>query len=102
MLEKQEVEGKFNYGLALGSRFRIMNFGRPAFVGVAVGGNSAARADSQKSQLGSRHFTHLVIYAASELAEQTTPVALLLSDVQATVANVPLSLPVTSRSVSGF
>ncbi|CAE7192730.1 unnamed protein product, partial [Symbiodinium sp. KB8] len=38
-----------------------------------------------------RHFTHLVIYAASELAEQTTPVALLLSDVQATVANVSLS-----------
>ncbi|CAE7241165.1 unnamed protein product, partial [Symbiodinium sp. CCMP2456] len=37
-----------------------------------------------------RHFTHLVIYAASELAEQTTPVALLLSDVQATVANVSL------------
>ena len=53
------------------------------------------------SQPGSRHFTHLVIYAASELAEQTTPVALLLSDVQATVANVPLGLPVTSRSV-GF
>ncbi|CAE7490490.1 unnamed protein product, partial [Symbiodinium pilosum] len=37
-----------------------------------------------------RHFTHLVVFATSELAEQTTPVALLLSDVQATVANVSL------------